>query len=143
MSWITLTEADVLTKLSAPELTAMKTAATGVGQANPLVEVIEQVVLEVRGYVGASLLVQLGEAGTIPNELLGAAINRIRFELATRLPVPALLTDARKEANKDAVTLLGRVAAGSFLVVAPEDAAPEQPIEPQVGYYGSDEKIGF
>src|SRR4051812_45622795 len=105
MAWITLTEAGVLTKLSGPELTALKSAALQAGQSNPLPEVITQILGEVRGYVAAAKLVQLGPDDTIPAELELPALNRIRFELATRLPVASLLTDARKEANRNAITL--------------------------------------
>ena len=125
MSWITLTESDVLTRLSGPELSALKTAALGAGQGNPLPEVIAQVVREVRGHVAACDRNRLGEGQTIPDELLGAALNRIRYELVTRLPVASLLTDARREANRDATALLGRVAACQFAIVAPATASAE------------------
>lgn len=125
MSWIPLTEADVLTKLSGPEAAAMKTAALGSGQVNPLPEIIDQVIREVRGYCAACDRNRLGEGSTIPDELLGAAINRVRYELATRLPVNQLLTDARKEANRDATTLLSRVAACTFVLEQPATTTPE------------------
>ena len=142
MSWIILTEDGVLTRLAGAELAALKTAALAAGQVNPLPEIITQVTGEVRGYVAAAKLIRLGPDGTIPDELTGAALNRIRFELATRLPVAALLTDARKEANRDAVTLLGRVANGQFLVVPPpSDEEGDQPIAPQAGYYGGADQI--
>ena len=126
MSWINLTEADVLTRLTGPELAAMKSAALGAGQTNPLPEVITQVVREVRGYVAACVRNRLGEGETIPDELAIAAIVRVRYELATRLPVSALLTDARKEANRDAVNLFKECAAGRFLLVAPATEAALQ-----------------
>lgn len=132
MSWITLTESDVITKLSGPELAAMKTAALQAAQADPLPEVIEQVVLEVRGRVAACAANTLGPAGTIPDELKGAAINRIRYELATRLPVATLLSDTRRAANDQAIALLRDVAACDFAIVAPETPADdsEQPGAP-------------
>lgn len=126
MSWITLTEADVITKLSGPELAAMKTAALQAAQTNPLTEVITQVVREIRGYVAACQRNTLGDGDTIPDELLGAAVSRIRFELATRLPVASLLTQARTDANSQALTLLRDVAACKFLVIEPDTAAPKQ-----------------
>lgn len=137
MSWITLNEAGVLTKLAGPELAALKTAALGTGQPNPLPEVITQVVREVRGYVAANLRNVLGEADTIPDELAAAALARIRYELATRLPVASLLTEARREANRDAIALLARVARGEFLVVPPETEG-EQAVDPLSGHYGGD-----
>ncbi len=135
MSWISLTEAHVLTKLSAPELAALKTAAIGAAQADPLPEVVAQVVREVRGYVAGCDKNTLGPASTIPDELQGAALNRIRYELATRLPVASLLTDARKESNRDALTLLQRAASCNFAIVPPETAG-EQAQAPLTGHWG-------
>jgi hypothetical protein len=126
MSWITLTENDVITKLSGPEIAAMKTAALQAAQSNPLTEVIAQVVKEIRGYVAACASNVLGSGETIPDELAGTAISRIRFELATRLPVASLLTQPRTDANNQALTLLRDVAACRFMVIAPADAAADQ-----------------
>lgn len=132
MSWITLTESDVITKLSGPEIAAMKTAALQAAQSNPLPEVIAQVVLEVRGYVAACQRNTLGDGATIPNELLGAAISRIRFELATRLPVASLLTEDRRTANANALSLLRDAAACKFLIVQPATPADDQAGGPAV-----------
>lgn len=126
MSWVTITESDVITKLSGPEVAAMKSAALQAAQADPLPEVISQVVKEIRGYVAGCSSNTLGEGETIPDELLGAAISRIRYELATRLPVPGLLTEARTRANENAVTQLRDVAACRFKVVPPATAAEDQ-----------------
>ena len=79
-----------LNELSGPEIAAMKTAALQSAQGNPLTEVITQVVAEIRGYVAACARNVLGDGETIPSELVGAAISRIRFELATRLPAASL-----------------------------------------------------
>ena len=135
MSWQTITEPDVITKLSGPEIAAMKTAALQAAQGNPLPGIITQIVGEVRGYVAANLRNVLGPADTIPDELLGAAISRIRFELATRLPVASLLTEDRRTANANAIALLRDVAAARFLIVPPATAG-EQAAEVLVGYYG-------
>lgn len=126
MAWITITEDDVITKLSGPEKAAMNSAALQALQVPPLPEVIEQVVKEVRGYVAACARNTLGDGLTIPDELLGAAITRIRFELATRLPVAALLTEDRRRANEAAITLLRDVAACSFAIVSPETPSTEE-----------------
>ena len=125
MSWITLTETDIITKLSGPELAAMKTAALQSGQSSPLPEVISQVVREVRAYVASCNRNTVGEGATIPDELLGAALIRIRFELATRLPVSSLLTEDRRTANSNALTLLRDAAACKFAVEQPANATSE------------------
>lgn len=132
MSWISITEAAVQTRLSKPELSALQTVALADFQDDPLPEVIAQVVSEIRGYVSACARNKLGPDGTVPDELLSAAVNRIRFELATRLPAPGLLTEARKEANSAAVRLLERVAGCAFAIVQPESPADDQPAGPAV-----------
>lgn len=136
MSWITITEAHLLSKLSSPELAAMKSAALGSGQANPLTEAIADVTREVRGYVAGCSTNTLGEGDTIPDELLGAAINRIRYELATRLPVASLLTEARKDSNRDAVALFSKVAACTFRILPPATVAPVQVSAPSPLFSG-------
>ncbi|MCS6244633.1 MAG: hypothetical protein H2172_16245 [Opitutus sp.] len=136
MSWITLTEANVLTKLSGPELTALKTAALGSGQINPLPEITSQIVREVRGYVRGCAGNTLGSGETIPDELLGPAITRIRFELATRLPVSSLLTEDRRSANANALALLRDVASGKFFVVTPAVPTTEATSTPSPSWSG-------
>jgi len=128
--WIYVSESDVLSRLSGPEAAAMKTAALQSGQADPLPEVITQVVREIRGYVKACDRNTLGDGETIPDEVLGAAINRIRYELATRLPVPSLLTEARTEASRAAISLLKEVAACRFVLEQPATAATEVSASP-------------
>jgi hypothetical protein len=142
MAWITLTEADVTTKLSGPELAAMKGAALQAAQVNPLPEIITQVVREIRGYVRGCERNTLGEGDTIPDELLGAAISRIRFELATRLPVASLLTEDRRTANSNALGLLRDVAACRFFVVTPATPTTEQASTPTPRWKARDRTTG-
>lgn len=132
MSWVQITEALVTSKLSGPETAALKSAALATAQSDPLAEVIAQVVAEIRGYVAGCAANTLGEGATVPSELLGAAISRIRFELATRLPVASLLTEDRRTANANALTLLRDVAACKFAIVAPTTAAAAQAGGPAV-----------
>jgi hypothetical protein len=124
--WIPLTEPAVLSKLSGPELAAMKTAAIASGQANPLPEVIAQVTREIRGYAAACSKNTLGPSATIPDELLGAAINRVRYELATRLPVASLLTQVRQDANRDALRMLERASECKVTLEQPAVASTEK-----------------
>jgi hypothetical protein len=136
MAWIAITETDVLTKLSAPELAALKGAAKDPSQTTILADVITQVVREVRGYVAANAENTLGEGETIPDELLAAALARIRFELAGRLPVAALLTDDRRTANSNAIALLRDVAGGRFRLVTPATPTTETLSAPRPTWAG-------
>ena len=126
MSWITITEDDVKTRLTGAELSAFRTAALAAGQTDPLPEVIAQVTDEVRGYIAACPRNSLGAAGTIPKRLLGAALNIIRYRVATRLPSMKALIDGLREGEyKDALTLLRQVAACDYAIEDPT-ASDEQ-----------------
>lgn len=123
MAWITITENDVKTRLAGAELSAYTTAARASGQANPLPEIIEQVVDEVRGYIAANKSNQLGAGMTIPQKLLRATLNMIRYQLITRLPIS--ISAERKDDNDKAVALMQQVATGKFAVEEPVDADTE------------------
>lgn len=127
MSWITLTADDVLRSLTGAERSAVRTAATAEGQADPLLEILGDVVREVRGYVAANTANTLGDGATIPDELKNAALSRARFESLTRLPVGrSLLTEDRVKANEQAIQLLRDVARGAFRIAQPVTATTEE-----------------
>lgn len=122
--WITVTEDMVKTRLAGAELTALRTAALSVGQVDPLAEVIAEVVNEVRGYVAACKANQLESGTKIPEKLKTAALARIVFELATRLPVK-FINDVRKDANTAAKRLLEQVAQCAFAIEEPVTPSTE------------------
>jgi phage gp36-like protein len=119
MTWITITASDVKTRLTGVELTALQSVALASGQADPLDEVVSQVIDEVRGYVAANPKNTLGDAGTIPPKLLSAALAIIRYRLATRLPVKSILTEQRVKENEAAIRLLERIADNKFAIEDP------------------------
>jgi hypothetical protein len=125
MSWISITEADVQTRLSAGELSAFKNAALVVGQVNPLPEIITGVVLEIRNAVANNDSNTLGDGETIPQGALHHALAIIRYRLATRLPGMARLIDElRRREYEDAV---------SWLRSKPRVEAPAVAAEIQIG----------
>lgn len=119
MAWVTLTEAKFLQHCSGAEVTAIKSAALGSGQTEPLTDTLAKVVQEVRGYVSAHGQNVLGEGSTIPAELETAALAIARFRSLNRLPIRSLLTPTREQEYRDALTLLRDVAAGKFAVEQP------------------------
>lgn len=127
MAWITLTEDDILTRLSGPELTAIKTAALAVDQENPLPDVLLTVTRLVRSKVAACRANTLGDGQTIPDELEAAAIAIARYYLADRLPVRTLMTEARIKAYDDAMRLL-RDAAGCDMVLEQPTTATDEAV---------------
>jgi len=125
MSWSTLTEAKFLQHCTGAETNAIKTAALGTGQGEPLTDTLARVVQEVRGYIGAWSANTLGDGSTIPAELESAAVAIARFRALNRLPVKSLLTDNRVQEYKDALRLLEQVAAGKFAIEKPETASAQ------------------
>jgi hypothetical protein len=123
MSWIAITEDDVKTRLAGAELAAYKSAALAQGQANPLPEVIAQVVSEVRGYIAANQRNFLSLGELIPDKLLSATLAIIRYRLLTRLPIP--VAEDRKQESEAAIRLLERVADGKFAIEEPDDVSDD------------------
>lgn len=130
MAWISITEQDVESRLSGPELAASKSLALAPGQSGVLAEIIAQVVGEARGYVAAHASNTLGLGETLPQKLLGSALAMIRYRLATRLPVKSLLTDDRVKENDAAIRLMERVADGKYSVEEPTTAETEAAAAP-------------
>lgn len=120
MSWVTLTQDDLLAKLTAPELTAVKTKALAEGQENPVPEELANCIQEIRGRVAACGNNTLGAGATIPHELVPAALAILRFRVLSRLPISTLITPAREREYNDALSLLKDVAACRFSIEQPE-----------------------
>ena len=141
MAWLTLTSAHVQASLAAAELTALRTTQLAVGQTDPLPEAITRTVGEVRGYVGAHAGGMVGQAGTIPEELLASAVAIARWRLLGRLPVKLMASEQRRQEYDDARALLRDVAAGKFAVSAPANPATDQPRLVAEGSWGSETPI--
>lgn len=125
MAWVTLSVADVRTRLTTAELSAIQSIHAAAGDTAFLTSIITQVVDEVRGYVAAAPGGKLGEGTTVPSKLVGAALSLIRYRTINSLPSSTLMTEARKEEYKDALALLERVSDGKFAVEEPTTVEDE------------------
>lgn len=149
MAWLALTDTEVKTRLAGAELTALQTAALADGQTDPLPEIIEQVVDEVRGYISSGGYT-LGTSQTIPARLVGSALALIRYRAATRLPSSGMLDEDRRNEYKDAIRLLERVSEGKFSIeeaITPDTEISGAPA-PAMGdvpilYFSADEQDGL
>ena len=141
MAWISITEDDVLTRVSGPEAQAYRTAAKASGQEDPLPEVIAAVVDEVRGYVSACRENSLGADGKIPPRLKHTALAMIRWRLINRLPIRSeALLDTRRHDNDEAIRLLQRVAECKYRVEDPDTGESTQILKPTIS--GRKRKFG-
>lgn len=141
MSWIDLTPAHIDEALSAAELDALRTIQLADGQADPVPEAIARTCTQVNGYVAAAAGHPVGQAGTIPEELLSSAIAIARWRVIGRLPVKLFATESRRKEYEDAIAELKDVAAGKFAISFPADPAEEQPRPPAEGAWGSAAKL--
>ena len=124
MAWIQIKENDVKTRLAGAEFSAYSTVARSQGQANPLPEIIDQVVDEVRGYIAANKSNRLGAGNTIPQKLLRATLSIIRYQLITRLPVE--INEQRTKEYVNAVALMEQVATGKYAIEEPVEVDAEK-----------------
>lgn len=126
MAWRAITEADVTTRLSGPELEGFRGAALAEGQEDPVASIISQVTANVRGYVAGCQRNRLGAAGTIPESLLGEAIDLILIEIQNRAAGMLIdPEDVRKRKMERAERKLRDVAACAFAIEQPETATTE------------------
>jgi len=128
MSWTTLTEEHLKSRLSRDELDAyVETADQGVAGSDTVAAILSQVSSMVRGKVASNQdnLGKLGPSGTIPEECLFAACTIGRDSLAATLPLSEGDTDARKEENRKAHAFLDAVAEGKVRIEDSTGSIPE------------------
>lgn len=128
MPWSALTVADIETRLTEPEVSALTSAATVAGQTKEslIAGAVEAVTAEVRGYVAACNVNVLGPTGTIPVELESSALALIRRYLFTRLPrMKSLFDEIRQKECEDALQRLRDTAGCRFAIVPPDEAGPQ------------------
>ena len=117
MSWNAITESDLLTRISGPELDGLRSAALGTGQDDPIDDAIDQVTGYVRGRIAANPTNTLGTAGTIPQSLLGAALDILVIEVSQRAAGTLIdPSNVRRDAANEARRLLADVASGKFSI---------------------------
>ena len=120
MSWRTITEADVLTKLSSAELEAFREAAVGEDQDDPITGAITNVTGLVRGYVATSGVTVDTDPDTVPERLIPAAVDILVVDIPARAAgIQIDPNDARAKSKAQAIKLLERVADGKFSIEDP------------------------
>ncbi len=139
MSWRAITENDLLQRMSGDELTALRDAALGDDQADPIAGHISQITDFVRGYIAAWQNNTLGLAGTLPERLILTACDILVVQVSSR-PGGFLvdLNDTRKEQYKSAMRLLEQVAAGKFRIEEPATEGDDSPTPPSPSMYDRD-----
>jgi Protein of unknown function (DUF1320) len=120
LAWLPLLTDDVLNSLSATEQNQM----TDPSSAADLAQIVVNVMNLIRGRVLASRQGLTGPPGTIPEELLTAAISIARFRFLTHLPGTQLITKERAADKDEAYAQLEAVAKGEFYVMDANNETP-------------------
>ncbi len=124
-SWITLSVTDVEDYLLAPQLNALRSAALGSTQGDPLPQIIRDVCRRVRAEVQGCPTNQVSPVEySIPPSLKQAALALIIARAQTRLTVLKLTEDQVRD-YKSAERYLERVAACQVPVEQPEDVVSD------------------
>jgi hypothetical protein len=112
--WITISPTDLYDYLAAEQAEALRSAALGAGQNDPLPTLIADVVARIRAEIAGCAANTLSPAAdSIPAELRGAALALIVEAAEVRLPSLELSDDQVRLANA-ARALLKRVADGDL-----------------------------
>ena len=115
MAWKAITESDILTRMAGAELEAFRTAALGESQCDPIDDAITQVTDIVRGYCASKNT--LGPAGTIPDALLGPALDILILNIQSRAGGMIIdPDDQRTDASRRAYDILKQVGTGTFSI---------------------------
>lgn len=139
MPWITLTADHIVKSLAAIEAESLRTLQLAPGATDPLPDVITQTVNKVHGYVAVRY--QVGQPGTIPDQLLASSIAIGRWILIGRLPAKLLATEIRKGQYDDALAELKDVASGKFKLSIPTNPAADQPGQSGGGAWGGEKQF--
>ncbi len=127
MSWRIPTEDDLLKKISGDELDALRAAALGQTQGDPVDEQIASAVAVVRGYIRANALNRMGPTGTLPEALIEPAMDYIAVPIASRVAGMQIDPEsARATARRQAIRLFQDVATNHFAVEAPDDTIDDR-----------------
>lgn len=143
MSWITLTNADVLARMATDELDAIEDAGETSDQ-DRLGAIIQQVTQMVRGKVAACAenLPKLGPSGTIPDELLWAAATIARDSLVGSLPVSESDTEDRTTELRKAHEMLDQAQRCEFRI-ADDSGSIAETSNGGAGRYGGESIVEF
>lgn len=139
MAWVAITTADVLNRMSDDERYSYENAG-GNADNNRLTGIIAQVTGLVRGKVAAchENIAKMGDAGTIPDELLWAAVTIIRQSLVSSTPVLDSEKDGRTKELENSWDMLDQVASCKLRINAPEGE-----LSASTGTYGGNDLLEF
>jgi len=137
MAWRAATEDDLLASISNAELEAYRAAVTKPGQTDPVTRKLADVTNMVRGYIAANADNVLGLDGTLPDKLIGPAMDYLAVDVIKRIPRREV-SQERSDARKAAIRLFRDVADDKFAIDEPDEPSDEQHGAPSPSFEGRD-----
>lgn len=129
MSWDTISETDVLARLSRQEVEAYRAQPMDGGTDDPLSEIIAGAVAEARGRIAAHSANRLDDTTTtVPDSVVHHLLAIIRYRLLTRLPLR--VTEARRKEYEDALDFLKAIARGEVAIEDPDGDGTGESVAP-------------
>lgn len=124
-NWRAIVTADIKTQLSAREYTAVYQNGTEPGDTDPTAAIITAAVDMVRGAIASHRPNILGAAATVPETLIDPTVAIIVWRLMGRSGGQVIDGEAnpRRDAYKDAMRMLERIAEGKLKVLEPDSGA--------------------
>lgn len=134
--WITVFVDDLATAKAAAMVDALRTAALGAGQTDPVPDIIENATNRIRMEIAAGGKTVLDVNGTkLPPSLKSLALRMILREAQSRINAAGampLSEDERKEWDQD-VRFLERIAKGDITVEASDDPQATPTVQAKTG----------
>ena len=133
MAWTTVSEADILGKLSEDELAIYRSTQADPESTDPLSDIISRVVSEVRARIAANAANTLDDGETVPSSVVDHLLAVVRYRLLTRLPIR--VSEDRRTEYEDALDFLSDVAAGKVAIEDPGSGVTAKTSDLQVARY--------
>ncbi len=125
MNWVTITTSDLQDTKAAALVSAMQSAALGVGQSDPTANIIADVVARVRAEIKGWRANELdSDATKVPHDLKSLTCRMILRELQSRLQLP--LNDDEREEQRNDLDYLKRIARGEVPVALPDETGSDE-----------------
>lgn len=122
MSWIAITDAEVLDEITPAENAALRNIQ---GATDKLPRILARCVGKFRGAMLAANMA-LGDDGKVPESIADDVVAYARWRFLISVPqAKALQTEERKDAYKEAVAVLNKLRAGDMPVESPEDGTAQ------------------
>jgi hypothetical protein len=122
MAWRSITEKDLLTRISAGELQSIRTRAEAEDMGDIIAQSVTNVTEKIRGFVAGNSSNAIDAApDTIPSNLIDAAVAILVVDIYSRSGgILVDINETRTKASDSAERTLREAASGSFAVSKPE-----------------------